>query len=79
MENKGIGVRGPRIVEHMSQPTCQYEKEWPICADDDWVSTELSGGKAVPVRRVLMDLRWTTTVGAVQPARGWALGLREDR
>ncbi|KAM6136294.1 LOW QUALITY PROTEIN: fibrinogen alpha chain [Phoenicopterus ruber ruber] len=27
---------GPRIVEHMSQSTCQYEKNWPICADDDW-------------------------------------------
>ncbi|NXX45430.1 FIBA protein, partial [Tricholaema leucomelas] len=29
-------IRGPRIMEHMSQSTCQYEKNWPICADDDW-------------------------------------------
>lgn len=36
-------MRGPRIVEHMSQSTCQYEKNWPICADDDWVSNELWG------------------------------------
>ncbi|NWV02473.1 FIBA protein, partial [Ptilonorhynchus violaceus] len=35
-EKVGAGVRGPRIVEHMSQSTCQYEKNWPICADDDW-------------------------------------------
>ncbi|NXL52374.1 FIBA protein, partial [Podilymbus podiceps] len=35
-EKAGAGVRGPRIVEHMSQSTCQYEKNWPICADDDW-------------------------------------------
>uniref|UniRef100_A0A8C3J7E5 Fibrinogen alpha chain n=1 Tax=Calidris pygmaea TaxID=425635 RepID=A0A8C3J7E5_9CHAR len=35
-EMEGAGVRGPRIVEHMSQSTCQYEKNWPICADDDW-------------------------------------------
>ncbi|XP_032541569.1 fibrinogen alpha chain [Chiroxiphia lanceolata] len=35
-EELGAGVRGPRIVEHMSQSTCQYEKNWPICADDDW-------------------------------------------
>ncbi|KFQ23567.1 Fibrinogen alpha chain, partial [Merops nubicus] len=35
-EKVGGGVRGPRIVEHMHQSTCQYEKNWPICADDDW-------------------------------------------
>ncbi|NXW09118.1 FIBA protein, partial [Fregetta grallaria] len=35
-EKEGAGVRGPRIVEHMSQSTCEYEKNWPICADDDW-------------------------------------------
>ncbi|NXE13926.1 FIBA protein, partial [Lophotis ruficrista] len=35
-EKQGAGVRGPRIVEPMSQSTCQYEKNWPICADDDW-------------------------------------------
>ncbi|NXY82521.1 FIBA protein, partial [Alcedo cyanopectus] len=35
-EKGGAGIRGPRIVEHMSQSTCQYEKNWPICADDDW-------------------------------------------
>ncbi|NWU91148.1 FIBA protein, partial [Upupa epops] len=35
-EKVGAGVRGPRIVELMSQSTCQHEKEWSICADDDW-------------------------------------------
>ncbi|NXI61718.1 FIBA protein, partial [Anseranas semipalmata] len=35
-EKEGAGVRGPRIVEHMHQTTCKYEKNWPICADDDW-------------------------------------------
>ncbi|NXU52096.1 FIBA protein, partial [Turnix velox] len=35
-EKEGAGIRGPRIVEHMSQTSCQYEKNWPICADDDW-------------------------------------------
>ncbi|NXH14654.1 FIBA protein, partial [Bucco capensis] len=35
-EKIGAGVRGPRIVEHMSQSSCHYEKNWPICADDDW-------------------------------------------
>ncbi|NXX11125.1 FIBA protein, partial [Podargus strigoides] len=35
-EMEGAGVRGPRIVEHMSQSACQYEKNWAICADDDW-------------------------------------------
>ncbi|NXP43768.1 FIBA protein, partial [Heliornis fulica] len=35
-EKGGAGVRGPRIVEHMSQSSCQYEKNWPFCADDDW-------------------------------------------
>ncbi|NXW54650.1 FIBA protein, partial [Eurystomus gularis] len=35
-EKTGSGVRGPRIVEHMSQSGCQYETNWPICADDDW-------------------------------------------
>ncbi|NWI48978.1 FIBA protein, partial [Calyptomena viridis] len=35
-EKGGGGARGPRIVEPKSQSTCQYEKEWPICADDDW-------------------------------------------
>ncbi|NWX16001.1 FIBA protein, partial [Aegotheles bennettii] len=35
-EKEGAGVRGPRIVEHKSQSSCQYEKNWPICADDDW-------------------------------------------
>lgn len=74
-------MRGPRIVEHMSQSTCQYEKNWPICADDDWVSNEpeLVGAKAGPIRRVLTDLSRTASMGAMQPACGWALGLREDR
>ncbi|NXP01798.1 FIBA protein, partial [Certhia brachydactyla] len=35
-EQVGAGVRGPRIVEHKSQSSCQSEKSWPICADDDW-------------------------------------------
>ncbi|NXA72125.1 FIBA protein, partial [Thryothorus ludovicianus] len=35
-EQIGAGVRGPRIVEHKSQSTCQSEKSWPFCADDDW-------------------------------------------
>ncbi|NWV36204.1 FIBA protein, partial [Grantiella picta] len=35
-EKIGAGVRGPRIVEHKSQSSCQNEKTWPICADDDW-------------------------------------------
>ncbi|XP_071412235.1 fibrinogen alpha chain [Pithys albifrons albifrons] len=35
-EELGAGVRGPRIVEHKSQSSCQSEKNWPICADDDW-------------------------------------------
>ncbi|NXF91159.1 FIBA protein, partial [Eubucco bourcierii] len=35
-EKVGAGIRGPRIVEHMSQSTCQYEKNWATCADDEW-------------------------------------------
>ncbi|NXS34693.1 FIBA protein, partial [Pomatostomus ruficeps] len=35
-EKVGAGVRGPRIVEHRSQSSCHSEKNWPICADDDW-------------------------------------------
>ncbi|KFV13745.1 Fibrinogen alpha chain, partial [Tauraco erythrolophus] len=35
-ESDGGKLRGPRIMEHMSQSTCQYEKNWPACADDDW-------------------------------------------
>ncbi|NXT01255.1 FIBA protein, partial [Jacana jacana] len=35
-EMGGAGVRGPRIMEHAHQSTCHYEKNWPICADDDW-------------------------------------------
>ncbi|KFP80252.1 Fibrinogen alpha chain, partial [Acanthisitta chloris] len=42
-EKVGAGVRGPRIVEHMSQTACQYEKNWPICADDDWFNKCPSG------------------------------------
>lgn len=37
-EQGGAGVRGPRIVEHKSPSSCQSEKNWPFCADDDWVS-----------------------------------------
>lgn len=50
-EKEGGGVRGPRIVEHMQQSTCKYEKNWPICADDDWVSNELWGWKLGTHRR----------------------------
>ncbi|XP_015744982.1 fibrinogen alpha chain [Python bivittatus] len=32
----GGGVRGPRIVEHKAQSDCKQDKEWPICADEDW-------------------------------------------
>ncbi|NWT34789.1 FIBA protein, partial [Cardinalis cardinalis] len=35
-EQGGAGVRGPRIVEHKSPSSCQSEKNWPFCADDDW-------------------------------------------
>ncbi|XP_069711841.1 fibrinogen alpha chain [Phaenicophaeus curvirostris] len=35
-EKEGAVGRGPRIMEHMYQATCQYEKNWPICADDEW-------------------------------------------
>ncbi|NXF03151.1 FIBA protein, partial [Smithornis capensis] len=35
-ENMGGVGRGPRIGEHKSQATCQYEKNWPLCANDDW-------------------------------------------
>ncbi|NWH90782.1 FIBA protein, partial [Aegithalos caudatus] len=35
-EQVGAGVRGPRIVEHKSPSSCQSEKSWSICADDDW-------------------------------------------
>ncbi|NWV29365.1 FIBA protein, partial [Origma solitaria] len=35
-EQIGAGVRGPRIVEPKSPSTCQSEKSWPFCADDDW-------------------------------------------
>ncbi|NWI97632.1 FIBA protein, partial [Pitta sordida] len=35
-EKGGAAGRGPRITEHKSQSSCQYEKEWPFCADDDW-------------------------------------------
>ncbi|NXM60849.1 FIBA protein, partial [Illadopsis cleaveri] len=35
-EQLGGGVRGPRLVEHRSPSSCQSEKSWPICADDNW-------------------------------------------
>nr|XP_025975939.1 fibrinogen alpha chain [Dromaius novaehollandiae] len=35
-EKEGGGVRGPRIVEQMSPSACRSDKNWPICADDDW-------------------------------------------
>lgn len=27
----------------MHESSCKYEKNWPICVDDDWVSNELWG------------------------------------
>ncbi|KFP14028.1 Fibrinogen alpha chain, partial [Egretta garzetta] len=35
-EKEGAGLRGPRGGQPMFQANCQYEKSWPICADDDW-------------------------------------------
>ncbi|XP_070805061.1 fibrinogen alpha chain [Pituophis catenifer annectens] len=29
-------LRGPRIVEQKSQSDCKSDKDWPICADEDW-------------------------------------------
>lgn len=33
----GGGVRGPRITE--KTPSSCREKDWPFCADEDWVSS----------------------------------------
>ncbi|KAM4807687.1 fibrinogen alpha chain [Rhinophrynus dorsalis] len=35
-EEEGGAVRGPRIMEHKSDSDCKQEKNWPICADEDW-------------------------------------------
>ncbi|KFO90531.1 Fibrinogen alpha chain, partial [Buceros rhinoceros silvestris] len=35
-ENLGAGARGPRIMEPKFQSSCEHEKNWPFCADDDW-------------------------------------------
>ncbi|KAM4899623.1 fibrinogen alpha chain [Sylvia borin] len=35
-EQEGGGVRGPRITGQMSPSSCQSEKRWTMCADDDW-------------------------------------------
>ncbi|KAL8207186.1 UNVERIFIED_CONTAM: hypothetical protein K2H54_047661 [Gekko kuhli] len=42
-EKHGAGVRGPRIVEHKAQSDCKEDKNWPLCADDDWGSKCPSG------------------------------------
>ncbi|XP_060102598.1 fibrinogen alpha chain [Heteronotia binoei] len=42
-EEHGGGVRGPRIVEHKAQSDCKQDKNWPLCADDDWGSKCPSG------------------------------------
>ncbi|XP_013807063.1 fibrinogen alpha chain [Apteryx mantelli] len=34
-EKEGGGVRGPRF-EQVSPSACRSDKNWPICADDDW-------------------------------------------
>ncbi|NWU22731.1 FIBA protein, partial [Dyaphorophyia castanea] len=35
-EQAGAVGRGPRIVEHKSPSSCQTEKNWPLCVDDNW-------------------------------------------
>ncbi|KFP90282.1 Fibrinogen alpha chain, partial [Apaloderma vittatum] len=42
-EQLGGALRGPRVVEHNTQTTCQYEKNWPLCANDDWGANCPSG------------------------------------
>ncbi|XP_058049792.1 fibrinogen alpha chain [Ahaetulla prasina] len=32
----GEMMRGPRIVEQKAQSDCKSDKDWPICADEDW-------------------------------------------
>lgn len=62
-EKEGAAGRGPRIVEHMHQSSCKYEKNWPMCVDDDWVSNEPRGQQgshrqeqSAPVASVLLGL-----------------------
>uniref|UniRef100_A0A8C6YHE8 Fibrinogen alpha chain n=1 Tax=Naja naja TaxID=35670 RepID=A0A8C6YHE8_NAJNA len=31
-----VDPRGTRIVEHKTQSDCKSDKDWPICADEDW-------------------------------------------
>ncbi|KAM8939732.1 fibrinogen alpha chain [Pelodytes ibericus] len=35
-EEGGGSIRGPRIMEHKTASDCKEEKNWPICADEDW-------------------------------------------
>ncbi|XP_077156166.1 fibrinogen alpha chain [Paroedura picta] len=42
-EEHGGGVRGPRIVEHQTQSDCKQDKNWPLCADENWGSKCPSG------------------------------------
>uniref|UniRef100_A0A8C5Q4N3 Fibrinogen alpha chain n=1 Tax=Leptobrachium leishanense TaxID=445787 RepID=A0A8C5Q4N3_9ANUR len=35
-EEEGGGIRGPRIVEPKTSSDCKQDKNWPICADEDW-------------------------------------------
>ncbi|XP_068135000.1 fibrinogen alpha chain [Hyperolius riggenbachi] len=35
-EDTGATGRGPRIVEQKAETSCKQEKNWPICADDDY-------------------------------------------
>ncbi|XP_070613353.1 fibrinogen alpha chain-like [Erythrolamprus reginae] len=35
-QEHGGGIRGPRIVEQKAQSDCKSDKDWPICADEDW-------------------------------------------
>ncbi|CAH2301208.1 fibrinogen alpha chain [Pelobates cultripes] len=35
-EEEGGGIRGPRIMEPKAASDCKQDKNWPICADEDW-------------------------------------------
>lgn len=55
-EEKGGGVRGPRVMEHGTQSECKQDKSWPLCADDDWVRKEKRNKKAQLITATQMDL-----------------------
>ncbi|XP_053316248.1 fibrinogen alpha chain [Spea bombifrons] len=35
-ESEGGSIRGPRIIEPKTSSDCKQDKNWPICADEDW-------------------------------------------